>query len=97
MDIYFWAIAIGLGLPLWWFAFYATKRMRIGKNQEREAQAKRNLERFKMEQEAMEQAAREQAEKQAAGEQATEDQKSLAKESATAVVNVGKTGKQEQD
>jgi len=45
MDIYFWAIAIGLGLPLWWFAFYATKRMRIGKNLEREAQAKRNLER----------------------------------------------------
>ncbi len=44
MDIYFWAIAIGLGLPLWWFAYYATKRMRIGKNLEREEQAKRNLE-----------------------------------------------------
>jgi len=43
MDIYFWAIAIGLGLPLWWFAYYATKRMRIGKNLEREEQAKRNL------------------------------------------------------
>ncbi len=56
MDIYFWAIAIGLGLPLWWFAYYATKRMRIGKNLEREAQAKRNLER-----QAREQAAKEQA------------------------------------
>jgi len=57
MDIYFWAIAIGLGLPLWWFAYYATKRMRIGKNLEREAQAKRNLERFAREQAATEQAA----------------------------------------
>jgi len=92
MDIYFWAIAIGLGLPLWWFAFYATKRMRIGKNLEREAQAKRNLERF-----AMEQAAKAQAEKQTAGEQAAEDQKSVAKESVKAVVNVETTGKQEQD
>ena len=92
MDIYFWAIAIGLGLPLWWFAFYATKRMRIGKNLEREALAKRNLERF-----AMEQAAKAQAKKQAAGEQATEGQTSVAKESAKAVVNVEKTGKQEQD
>lgn len=55
MDIYFWAIAIGLGLPLWWFAYYATKRMRIGKNLEREEQAKRNLERFAMEQAATEQ------------------------------------------
>jgi len=60
MDIYFWAIAIGLGLPLWWFAYYATKRMRIGKNQEREEQAKRNLE-----WQAQQQAAKEQ-------EQATE-------------------------
>jgi len=84
MDIYFWAIAIGLGLPLWWFAFYATKRMRIGKNLEREAQAKRNLERF-----AMEQAAEAQTEKQAAGDQAAEGQKS--------VINVEKTGKQEQN
>ncbi len=92
MDIYFWAIAIGLGLPLWWFAFYATKRMRIGKNLEREAQAKRNLERY-----AMEQAAKAQAEKQAAGEQAEEDQKSVAKESAKAVVNVETNGKQGQD
>lgn len=92
MDIYFWAIAIGLGLPLWWFAFYATKRMRIGKNMEREAQAKRNLERL-----AMEQAAKVQAEKQAAGEQAEEDQKSVAKESAKAVVNVETNGKQGQD
>ncbi len=92
MDIYFWAIAIGLGLPLWWFAFYATKRMRIGKNLEREAQAKRNLERY-----AMEQAAKAQAEKQAAGEQAEEDQKSVAKESVKAVVNVETTGKQGQD
>ena len=63
MDIYFWAIAIGLGLPLWWFAFYATKRMRIGKNLEREAQAKHNLEQFAVEQAAMEQAAKEQASK----------------------------------
>jgi len=92
MDIYFWAIAIGLGLPLWWFAFYATKRMRIGKNLEREAQAKRNLERY-----AMEQAAKAQAEKQAAGEQTEEDQKSVAKESAKAVVNVETNGKQGQD
>lgn len=45
MDIYFWAIAIALGIPLWWFAFVATKRMRIGKNLEREEQARRNLER----------------------------------------------------
>lgn len=60
MDIYFWLFAILAGIPLWWFAFYATKRMRIGKNLEREAQAKRNLERF-----AQEQAAKELAEKQA--------------------------------
>jgi hypothetical protein len=92
MDIYFWAIAIGLGLPLWWFAFYATKRMRIGKNLEREAQAKRNLERY-----AMEQAAKAQAEKQVAGEQAEEDQKSVVKGSVKAVVNVETTGKQGQD
>jgi len=92
MDIYFWAIAIGLGLPFWWFAFYATKRMRIGKNLEREAQAKRNLERY-----AMEQAAKAQAEKQVAGEQAEEDQKSVAKGSVKAVVNVETTGKQGQD
>ncbi|MDQ6995906.1 MAG: hypothetical protein Q9M82_00415 [Mariprofundus sp.] len=56
MDIYFWAIAIGLGLPLWWFAYIATKRMRIGKNLEREALAKHNLERFKQEQTKQEQA-----------------------------------------
>jgi len=61
MDIYFWAIAIGLGLPLWWFAYYATKRMRIGKNLEREAQAKRNLEWLAQKQAAEEQAATEQA------------------------------------
>jgi hypothetical protein len=50
MDIYFWLVAIGLGIPLWWFGFIATKRMRIGKNLEREAQAKRNLERHAREQ-----------------------------------------------
>jgi len=62
MDIYLWAFAILAGIPLWWFAFYATKRMRIGKNLEREAQAKRNLERFAREQsEQTEQAAKEQA------------------------------------
>jgi len=94
MDIYFWLFAILAGIPLWWFAFYATKRMRIGKNLEREVQAKRNLERFKMEQAAIEQVAREQAEKQGAGEQAVEDQKSVAKESVEAAANVGSSGKQ---
>jgi len=94
MDIYFWAIAIGLGLPLWWFAFYATKRMRIGKNLEREAQAKRNLERLKMEQ-----AASQQAEKQAADELGTNDadtdeQKSVAKVSTEGSANVETSGKQ---
>ncbi len=62
MDIYFWLVAIGLGIPLWWFGFIATKRMRIGKNLEREAQAKRNLERH----------AREQAERAAAEQRAVQ-------------------------
>jgi len=70
MDIYFWAVAIGLGLPLWWFAYIATKRMRIGKNLEREEQAKRNLDRFAKEQAAKEQTANEQS----ASEQVASDQ-----------------------
>lgn len=40
----FWSIVIVVGAFLWWLSFVATKRMRIGKNLEREAQAKRNLE-----------------------------------------------------
>ncbi len=55
MDIYFWAFAILAGIPLWWFAYYATKRMRVGKNLEREAQAKRNLEWLAQQQAAKEQ------------------------------------------
>ncbi|MDQ6982388.1 MAG: hypothetical protein Q9M08_05205 [Mariprofundus sp.] len=58
MDVYFWAVAIGLGLPLWWFAYVATKRMRIGKNLEREAQAKRNLEWLAQQQAAEEQSSK---------------------------------------
>jgi len=34
MDMYFRAAAIGPGLPLCWFAYTATKRMRIGNNLE---------------------------------------------------------------
>lgn len=40
----FWSIVVVVGAFLWWLSFVATKRMRIGKNMEREAQAKRNLE-----------------------------------------------------
>ena len=43
MDIYFWLFAIALGIPLWWFGFIATKRMRLQKNAMREEQAKKNL------------------------------------------------------
>ena len=42
-----WTLALALVLFaafLWWASFYATKRMRIGKNKEREEQARRNLE-----------------------------------------------------
>jgi len=41
-----WKLGLALvlvGAFLWWAAFYATKRMRIGKNLEREEQARRNL------------------------------------------------------
>jgi len=48
----FWTFAIVMGAFLWWLAFVATKRMRIGKNLEREAIAKRNLERLAREQAA---------------------------------------------
>ncbi len=50
MDIYFWSFVIVVGAILWWFAYIATKRMRIGKNLEREEQARRNLERYAKEQ-----------------------------------------------
>ncbi len=58
----FWTIVIVIGAFLWWLAFVATKRMRVGKNLEREAQAKRNLERL----------ARQQAEEAAAKEEGAE-------------------------
>jgi len=90
MDIYFWLFAILAGIPLWWFAFYATKRMRIGKNLEREAQAKRNLERFEMEQAAKEQAAKDLPEKQAA-----EKQQSLEHDAIECFDQTGASGKQE--
>ncbi|MFQ5518384.1 MAG: hypothetical protein ACE5E3_00140 [Mariprofundus sp.] len=48
----FWLIMLAIGALLWWFAYYATARMRHGKNQEREEQAKRNLERYAQEQAA---------------------------------------------
>jgi len=67
MDIYFWAFAIAVGIPLWWFAYIATKRMRIGKNQEREEQAKRNLEWLAQQQAAKEQETAEQSVKQEHG------------------------------
>ena len=88
MDIYFWLFAILAGIPLWWFAFYATKRMRIGKNLEREAQAKRNLERFAKEQAAKEQGAEALAENQAA-------EASRSPEHETAVDKAATPGQQE--
>lgn len=40
----FWSIVVVVGAFLWWISYVATARMRHGKNQEREEQAKRNLE-----------------------------------------------------
>jgi len=40
----FWLIVVVVGAFLWWLAYVATARMRHGKNQEREEQARRNLE-----------------------------------------------------
>jgi len=54
MDIYFWLFAIGAGGLLWWFAFYATKQMRLQKNTMREEQAKKNLAELARQQEATE-------------------------------------------
>ncbi len=36
-----WLIMLVLGILCWWAAFYATKRMRIEKNREREELARR--------------------------------------------------------
>ncbi|HKI61481.1 MAG TPA: hypothetical protein VKA31_04225 [Mariprofundaceae bacterium] len=44
MDWTLWLALLLVGAFLWWASFYATKRMRIGKNLEREEQARRNLE-----------------------------------------------------
>ncbi len=43
MGMTFWLSILFAGAFLWWASFYATKRMRIEKNREREEQAKRNL------------------------------------------------------
>ncbi|MDQ6993450.1 MAG: hypothetical protein Q9M31_08230 [Mariprofundus sp.] len=41
MDWVLVVFVLVAGAGLWWAAFYATKRMRIGKNLEREEAAKR--------------------------------------------------------
>jgi len=43
MDWDLLLIMLPFGIFCWWAAFFATKRMRIGKNQEREELAKRLL------------------------------------------------------
>jgi len=43
MGATFWLSILIVAVFLWWASFYATKRMRIEKNREREEQAKRNL------------------------------------------------------
>ncbi|NWF38109.1 hypothetical protein F3F96_03020 [Mariprofundus sp. NF] len=43
-SLEFWLIVVVVGAFLWWLAYVATARMRHGKNQEREEQARRNLE-----------------------------------------------------
>ncbi len=43
MGTIFWITILGVAAFLWWASFYATKRMRIEKNREREEQARRNL------------------------------------------------------
>ncbi len=42
----FWLIVAAVGVFLWWLAYVATARMRVGNNLEREEQARRNLERL---------------------------------------------------
>jgi len=49
-DLIFWLVILLVGIFLWWAAYVATKRMRIGKNKEREEIARRNLERHAREQ-----------------------------------------------
>jgi len=43
-GVTFWLIVLVVGIFLWWLAYVATAQMRVGKNLEREEQARRNLE-----------------------------------------------------
>jgi len=73
-EVAFWLGMILLSAFLWWLAFVATKRMRIGKNAEREEQARRNLERYAREQ--AEAAAQAQSADVATAEEVTPGEKS---------------------
>lgn len=49
-ELLFGVIVLSVCVFLWWLGFIATKRMRLGKNKEREEIARRNLERHAREQ-----------------------------------------------
>ncbi len=42
-DVIFWLVMLAVMIFLWWFGFFATKRMRLEKNAMREEQARKNL------------------------------------------------------